>query len=376
MMALPPSLRRFHGRSLRKAILRRALLWALLSTGGLALWTAVCVLLRLPRSWQDAAIMGAASLLPAVSFWPFSRQAFLLPLRELDLESVAESFLEAEGPPRAILAERLAALEPLLARGGRSFRNATRGLSRPGLFALSSLGILQLVAILTFSRPLLIWEGGETLDGSGMRLAESTGQARRQATRPAAPLSAPRRSAREAGSPATATDTERARAASFQDARFRLGQDDRMGIRGAGAQDRTNSDQAQARATAPETAKTLPPQTPGNGLDPTTDSAGASAPNPGKGEPEGVTGYEGRGPSGLPSPLIDYRTRLYKELAAREGRELRASGDLVTTPLPELQRRWFSSFEMSADIGPREDAWTSLLRRKWAEISAGLEAGK
>ncbi len=375
MKKLPPSLRRFHRRSLLIALLRRMLLWAFLSLGALALWTIFCVLFRLPREWQSAAIMCASSLLPAVFFWPFKRRSFLLPLREHDPESVAESLLEAKGAAIPILSERLSALEGRLSRRAGAFRSVGRGLRGPALFAAASLGTLQLVAFLTFSQPILLWDGGESLVGSGIKLSEIAGSARQDEAKEPSPMVSPRQRSGEANSLASAQDAKRSQSLGSEDTRFRLSTEGRSEATGAKVPEKTDADRSLSRSDASEPSKSQPPPAPAASRA-AGDQASSGAPNPGNQGPKDSTGYEGRGASGVPSPLIDYRTRLFKELAAREGRDLRASGDLVTTPLPELQRRWFSSFEQSVDIGPREDAWTSSLRRKWTALLSMSELGK
>ncbi len=365
MTGLPPALRRFHRGSLRIALLRRSLLWSTLSIACLALWTCLCVLFRLPRAWQEAAVIGTASLLPAFLFWPLGRRTFLLPLRDRDRETASESYFEARGETRSLLERRLEALGPRLDRRGGTFREATKGLFKPALFAASSLCLLQLVAILTLSHPLILWDGGVVTSGSGLRLAEAKAQARTPSAARLGQSTPPDRSGREAVSSQTAQEAEKARSTATGDRSLRAIQGE-LGASGK-ATGKGDSNSSTSGSPPSESAPPPKPQAP-SGTAASTGSTGAGMPNPGKGGQEGVTGYEGRGASGVPSPLIDYRTKLFKELMSREGRNLRASGELVTTPFPELQRRWFSSFEMSADIGPREDAWTALLRRKWAQL--------
>ncbi|HUX41267.1 MAG TPA: hypothetical protein VMV83_08905 [Rectinemataceae bacterium] len=224
------------------------------------------------------------------------------------------------------------------------------------------------MAILTLSHPLILWDGGEPNSGSGLRLAEAKAQTRPQSMARPGQSPLPDRSGREPIASSTAREAEKARSTSAGDRSLRAAEGGLGAMGRASATAKGDSTNPSASGGPPsEPAPPPNPQTP-IGADASAASTGAGMPDPGKGGQDGVTGYEGRGASGVPSPLIDYRTKLYKELTAHEGRNLRASGDLVMTPFPELQRRWFSSFKMSADIGPREDAWTALLRRKWAQL--------
>jgi len=366
MKKLPPAVVLFHARGFRAELFRRSLLWICLSTAALSSWTAVCIVLSLPRDWQIASFLIAGSLLPALLFWPFDRIIFLGPLREADVDSIVESWLEAEGPARDVLAERLPAVERNLAAAHRGPRSRVSGLARPALVALICLATLQALSFAMLARPVLVWEGPAARADSGLRLAAEDEAARRAATGSAMTAS-PRTSTADEGT--TAQDARRAAAIRDIESRKMNPRDIGAEIPNSGAEPLPEEG---APAQTPGAESPKPASSSGRGTTgkPDSGSGAPSSPPHDQAGDKGITGFEGSGASGLPSPLIDYQTRLFKLLSSGGGRDARASGDLGTIPFAELQRRWFSSFELETGIGPRDDPWTALLRRRWADILA------
>lgn len=326
------------------------------------------MLAGLPGSLWSAGPMGALSLLPAFLFWPTGRRLFLAPLRAYDRDAVIESWLEAGEAARPLLGASFGRLEKGLKRAPRGLRAYVGGLGKPAIFAFVSLLLLQALSLALLSKPLLVWEGPETRAASGLKLDE--------ALRQAAPVGAqpkPQGALRESPEGEGSTAEEARRAAALAEGEGKLNLPREGGIELPGAPGPTSllneegptqtPDLGRSQQSSPEADRGLGRPQEGE------------APQP-PGSPEnrkGITGFEGTGASNVPSPLLDYRSRLLKILSAKEGGERRASGGLVTKDFPELARRYFSSFALGTGIGPREDDWTSQLRRRWAELLSASE---
>lgn len=371
MSRLPSALARFHTRSWLAELERRILLWLCLSTTALSLWTAFCIVLSLARGYQLAAILIAVSLLPAFLFWPTDRGIFMFPLREVDGESVVESWLEAGEEAREILDRRLIDLEPRLATAKRNWKTRTAGLLKPALGALIALLVLQLLSVALLAKPVVLWQGPETRADSGLRLPGPEGAAKKEelSAGDRSPSPMPRQesgaSAQEALGAAPMREGGSPRRLPEQ-LEQQLQNTNKM------PSDSEERSAAQEQGTERQQAASSPKQ--GNAGRP--EEGKSSTPTPTESGDAGITGFEGSGASGVPSPLVDYRTRLLRLFAASASRDMRASGNLVTTDFAELQRRWFASFRLETGIGPREDPWTSLLRRRWVELLAGREGAK
>lgn len=370
MRALPRALLAFHARTWIAELVRRGLLWLCLATTALSLWTAICILWTLPRDWWLAAVMAAASILPAFLLWPIDRPTFLAPLRAFDVDSVVESWLEAGPAARCLLEIPLRRLEPGLAKSRRGAVSYTRGLGRPALAAALSLLMLQALSMALLAKPTVVWQGPDQRAASGIRLSpgeQNAPNAGRKQPPEMAILQPP------SSATTTAEEARQARAANEGEDAFNLGHGPGLELPGS-----------EGGAAVPDTAPSAASDELGAPLPATEDSSAASGrPDPKAGAApqssaqaqggKGITGFEGNGASNVPSPLVDYRSRLVKILSASEAGNRRASGDLSTKSFDELQRRWFDSFAIGTGIGPREDSWTSLLRRRWAEL---LSAGK
>ncbi|HUX37510.1 MAG TPA: hypothetical protein VMV44_06360 [Rectinemataceae bacterium] len=366
MRPLPPALRRFHARSWIAELERRSLLWLCLSTTALSLWTAACIVLSLPRAYQLAAVMIAASLLPAFLFWPTGRSLFMFPLREVDADSVVESWLEAGDEARRILDLRLADLQPRLSTAKRDWKARTKGLLRPALSALAALVLLQLLSMALLARPVVLWQGPETHADSGLRLPGPETAAKKEelaaGDRSPSPMPKPENggTAQEAVGAAPMREGGSPR---------RLPEQVEQQLQGSSKLPSDTEERTLAQDEGTERQQSATSQE--KGISGRPEEGKATTPPASESGKGGITGFEGSGAGGVPSPLVDYRTRLLKLFAASSSQDMRASGDLVTTSFAELQRRWFASFRLETGIGPREDPWTSLLRRRWAELLAG-----
>jgi hypothetical protein len=364
MKDLPSLLRAFHRQTWIRELLRRALVWFLAAVSLLALWTLVCIALSLPRADYLAAFMLALSLLPALLFWPLETSRFILPLRRADEESAIEAWMETEGGPAlGLLEERARSRFSAIAMTPRGKRAIVKGLLPWLAAALASLAVLELASFLLLKTPTLVYPGPPRQGGSGIRIAEEgeTGMETPPSAKTLSPdrykdsLEAARRAGASEQAGATPNEVKAARKAGDNPARELPGF-----VSGEGPGEATSGDRA-----PPEASQTKPPGTPGQPAPGEKGSRSGDA----EGVGQGVTGFEGSGKSGVASPLVDYRTRLFQMLGERTGKDLRASGELSAGELRDFVRRYFSSFALGTGLRPREDAYTALIKKRWAEAS-------
>jgi hypothetical protein len=74
----------------------------------------------------------------------------------------------------------------------------------------------------------------------------------------------------------------------------------------------------------------------------------------------------------VPSPLLDYRTRFASVFAERTGKRLTAGDKLELGELRDYERRYFDSFTLSSGIGPSEEPYAALLKRRWLDLREAL----
>jgi len=367
--ALLAPLLTFHRRLWIRELERRTLAWALATLALLALWTCLCLLFALPRGHYYSALLTLLTLLPAFLFWPLPRGFFLLPLRAADRAAAIETWLEtrreAQVGPAASLIEG-AARERLaeLALDGPRRSSPLRGLLPLALAALLSLGLLELASFLVLGKPSLLYAGPAAEGGSGLKLDRAEGAQ----PAPAEP------SAAEAGSLPDRKEAalEAAGRSEGLASRDLAPEALRLAMNEAGIEGRSL-----ARGGAPEVGQAGEQPRPEGEIR----SGGAASGQPipadssrtrgGAAESgRGATGYEGSGKSGVPSPLLDYRTKGYELPTSPAGLRSSASGDLAKGETPAVRGRSFGGFVLDTGIRPREDAYLALLRRRWAELNS------
>ena len=364
MKDLPSLLRAFHRQTWLRELLRRTLIWFFSAVSLLALWTLVCIVLSLPRADYLSAFMLALSLLPALLFWPLASSRFILPLRSADEKSAIEAWIETEdGPALGLLEERARSRFSGIAMSPRGKKAIVKGLLPWLAAALGCLAILEIASFLLLKTPTLVYPGPPRQGGSGIRIAEEgeTGMEAPPSAKNLSPdrykdsLEAARRGGESENMGASSSEVKAARKAGDNAARELPGI-----VSGAGSGDASSGDRA-----PPEASQTKAPGRPGQ---PEPGESGSRTAD-GEGVGQGVTGFEGSGKSGVASPLVDYRTRLFRMLGERTGKDLRASGELSAGELRDFVRRYFSSFALGTGLRPREDAYTALIKKRWAEAA-------
>ena len=104
----------------------------------------------------------------------------------------------------------------------------------------------------------------------------------------------------------------------------------------------------------------------GNGAagEPQPGDTGAKA----KGRKAGGQGYEGSDTGLPPSPLVDYRARLFQALTERGGKGVTAGETIDMAALREYQRRFFGSFAMEVPLAPHDDPYSAMLKLRWRNL--------
>ena len=361
-------------RALAGEILGRLLSWLSSSVILLCAGTAAAAILGLGPETQAGLALAAVSALPLALLRPLAPAFLARALRGFDEGSVFESLLDSPpGPARELLrveAERRS--RSLQAEGGGDPRRVRRSHSPrrlPG--PARRRAILAAAAALSFAALQL---GSLALRGRGLILYRGLEDIR--------PLSRAEEGRLDAGAEARAEAEEARRAGEkADDEGAGLGEGgagpEPDGEPGLPASRRPRREEAAARLDAGEEAS------PGAGLGPEAGEgippgeSGEVAGERGRGAADGrnregpAEGYESTGATGVPSPLVDYRSRFFRALAERSGQRVAASGELAGGGIAELQRRYFRSFSLSIEVAPAEGAYEALLRRRWRELRGG-----
>lgn len=378
-------LRRLLRRTLARIVLRRLLAWAacailVLVPGGL-----LAGLLSDGSQMRLGGLLVVLSALPLFLLWPVPERRILERFRRLDEGMVFEAFLEAEpGPVRDLL-------RPLAHRHAQALGLAelpaepwTKGLRGLGLAALAVLVLGQTFALFVLGRPLaLVSEppaaasGGKRIDEQGFSDFASEDPAARRARRERAleraeqGVSAGQGVGRSEALGRGAASSRRAPQPYDEPADQPGGADTSTTGPGEGAQEASAGDR---NPPSPRTAPGSQGRGPedralaGPGAGPTP-AGGAGSPNPVPGR--AGQGYEHTGNTRVPSPLLDYRARFESRYAQRTGQRLAASGRMSLGELRAFQRRYFDSFSLRVDVGPGDDPYVALLKKRWADVKGG-----
>jgi hypothetical protein len=320
-------------------------------------------------------LIAAASALPAFVLWPPPGDAVRKRFRELDEGTVFEALLEApEGPARDMLS-RLAEEKTsgLAQRPRRPVREALRAMReiRPLIaLALACLVIAEAGSLIAFRRPLSLLRGGEGVGAAGARIQEDEfspfageeAEARRLAEQERRSGEAGNPSAEEPGRSGTGQQSEGI-AAPRRSRSGAAGKDP-----GTGRSELARSGEGGAAAGQASQAEGTPEQAAraqtGEGK---AEARQASSPS------RTGQGYEKTGDTRVPSPLLDYRSRFSAVFAERTGKRISAADELGLGALRDYERRYFGSFSIRAELGPSEDAYAALLKRRWRELKGSLK---
>lgn len=367
-------------RALRWALLRRCVAW--LACAGLVIvlggWLAQPF--GEARVFRLGLLLGALSALPAFLFWPIPEHFLLDKLRCLDEQMVFEAYLEAGPGPVRDLLQRSAAERALLLEAPRE--SLTAGLGK--LLAVALVGVVLAEAGSLFLRgrslglgldPPAVQARGR-LEDQGFSDYATEDPALRQARRERFPD-------QEARKPGTLLPKRGATLSQEGAAGIGKGQGastpGRAGLKEALARRRQGELEGEGPAGGQEPEASRGGQNrmvPGQqaGMSGTSPDEKSVADRSGSASVPGRTnqGYEHTADTKIPSPLLDYRSRLEARYAERTGTHVSASGPMGFGDLRAFQRRYFESFNLRAEVGGAEDPYVSLLKRRWLEARGGL----
>ncbi len=356
---------------LRKAIAistaGRIVPWAAVSLIAWSIANLLFMLFSPPATAVTGLALFLASILPAFAFWPVPDDLLRKTLREADENSVFEALLEpVKGPALELLVRRAVDLD-----GGLPFRQAPR---RPlfrfsgklAALALFAFACLELVSLLVLRRPAFIYPGPPPALASGLRIDDPSFPAPGQGD---GAVAAPKET------PARPDPTS----ADFQALRAKRAESQaETDIYSAAGNAGTAMEKGQAAAAPERREPPASPSSPQDGHSPAAPSAGKKGEahnlsggdrgEPGKAEGNpNSRGFAGSAGSLPPSPLVDYRARIFLALTASGGKDVRAGEGLDLAKLRNYERRFFGSFALPLGAGPREDAWSLLVKRRWRE---------
>ena len=386
MRTLRP-LARLLQRSLHTLLLRRALVWLACSAMFLTLGGVLAQPFESARVIRLGLIMAALSALPVFLLWPLSEQFLTQRFRRLDRETVFEAYLEAEpGQVRDLLrqlaTERASALaflqppsEPVLAGLGRLLAMTVACVVLVEAAAFVFLGHAYVPGLEPAQTAVV---GGTRLEEQGFSDFATEDPAARQSRRDRVPdnqagnstLGGPPESGEGTSSARSLSRKERDSsppgAFSPQEAATRQRQGEGPGDGAPGGQGPAEVPQAGHRQDAE----------PSSGP-PTLGTTQGKNPTEARGKPAAASGLTGQGyehtaDTRVPSPLLDYRSRLEARYAERTGRHVSASGHLGFGELRDFQRRYFESFTLRAEVGATDDPYAALLKKRWSEVKGGL----
>lgn len=351
------------------ALLRRLAAWLACALILLSAGTAIAALLRLGAGAQLGLALAAISALPAFLLWPASELLLELGLRRMDEGSVFEAYLEAPpGPARELLgpmaAERAAALAVRPAERARMPHRLALLLAASAI----CLAVVEAGSLIVLKRPLLIYAGPP--DDRGNERAEEG-----SFTGPGSEASFGESPEGESDDDDEARDAEEVGGSAIGE-----------GSGGAeGLALRRRMPQPEEEVELPDSGDGAAARHAGGAGgasgEEAADGAAASSGVPGSGPADRGEraagrmgrGFESSGDTRIPSPLLDYRARFSRVYAERTGKHFAASGALDLGELGRLQRMFFRSFAISADIAPGEDPYDALLKRRWRDLRRDLD---
>ncbi len=379
-MSLAPLMRELR-RTLARALLKRVIAWGawavigLVATACLSLWLPEIQVVRL------GALLAALSLLPAFLLWPLPERRILERLRQLDEEMVFEAFLEAEpGPVRELLRSRAGSRAAALSFVNPPREAWTTGLPRLGLAVLLVLALGEGLSLLVKGRSLVLAPGSEAGPSRGERIEEqgfsdfatedpAARRARREQALERAEEAMDRAGAGRSESGGRAAASSRRAPQAFDEPgempeapASPSAQREPPPSGPAGSAQRSPSPAPSGKGGGRDEASTTTMNQ--TGTPRTSPGAEGSRPSPGR----SGQGYEHTGDTRVPSPLLDYRARFESRFAERTGQHLAASGRMSLGELRAYQRRYFESFALRVDVGPGDDPYVTLLKKRWADV--------
>jgi hypothetical protein len=341
-------------------------LWAALASTAWSLGNAAFIALS-PPWWATAALgLSLLSLAPAFFFSAVNESSLTNLLRSLDEGTAIEAALSpGEGPAYGLIADRARAIDEAIPFKAVARRRLFKGMGRFWLAAMAGLAILELMALVILNRPAIAYRPQESAAGSGLGAVDS-GALRPLGTTDEAKegMDESRTAARKENLPSggsVALSQEELQAAFDSLAQTR---EERLAMADSGA--------APASGTGGEEEDAKRGTQKGEGAEAGSGAAGEPQPgDPGskaKGRNARGQGYEGSDTGLPPSPLVDYRARLFQALTERGGKGVTTGESIDMAALRDYQRRFFGSFAMDAPLAPHDDPYSAMLKLRWGKL--------
>lgn len=369
-----PVLRRL-GKRLCDGVLAEGLkglsLWAALASTAWSVGNAAFMALS-PPWWATMALgLGLLSLAPAFFFTAATESSLTDMLRGLDEGTTIEAALSTgEGPAYGLIAERARAIDEAIPFKAVTRQGLFRGTGKFWLAAMAGLAILQLTALVVLHRPAIAYRPQESAIGSGLGTVDSG------ALRPLGTTEETeegrdegRAASRKENLPAggsVALSQEELQAAFDSLAQTR---EERLAMAdGEAAPSSGTGGEAQDAERATQKGEGAEG---GGGADgePQPGDPGSKA----KGRNSRGQGYEGSDTGLPPSPLVDYRARLFQALTERGGKGVTAGESIDMAALRDYQRRFFGSFAMDAPLAPHENPYSAMLKLRWHKLGEAFK---
>lgn len=346
-------------------------LWAALASAAWSFGNAAFIALS-PPWWATTALgLGLLSLLPAFFFTAVDESSLTNMLRSLDEGTTIEAALSSgKGPAYDLITERARTIDEAIPFKAVARRRLPKGMGKIWLAALAGLAVLELVALVVLHRPAISYRPQETAAGSGLGTVDS-GVLRPLSTQEEARdagdegrTAARKENLTSGGSAALSQEELQAALESLAQTR-----EERLAMADGGA--------APAPGTGGESQDSSRLTQKGEGAEGGRGADGE--PQPGdtgskaKGRNARGQGYEGSDTGLPPSPLIDYRARLFQALTERGGKGVTAGEAIDMASLRNYQRRFFGSFAMEAPLAPREDPYSAMLKLRWRKLGEAFK---
>jgi len=370
-MPLFPRLeRRLCGEALAEG-LKGLSLWAALASIVWSIGNAAFIALS-PPWWATTALgLSLLSLAPAFFFTAVNESSLTSMLRNLDEGTTIEAALSpGEGPAYGLIADRARAIDEAIPFKAVARRRLFKGMGKFWLAAMAGLAVLELMALVVLHRPAIAYRPQESATGSGLGAVDS-GALRPMGTMEESKNASDesRTAARKENLPAggsAAISQEEIQAALDSLAQTR---EERLEMADGGAAPASGTGgETQDRNRATQKGESAEGSSGADG-EPQSGDTGSKA----KGRNARGQGYEGSDTGLPPSPLVDYRARLFQALTERGGKDVTAGESIDMADLRNYQRRFFGSFAMDAPLAPHEDSYSTMLKLRWKKLGEAIK---
>ena len=352
--------------------LRGLSLWAALASTAWSLGNAAFIALS-PPWWATTALgLGLLSLVPAFFFTAVNESSLTIMLRSLDEGTTIEAALSpGEGPASSLIVDRARAVDEAIPFKAVARRGSVRGMGKFWLAAMAGLAVLELMALVVLHRPAIAYRPQESTTGSGLGAVDSgalrpLGSAEDAKDGSDEGRTAARKENLPGGGSVVLSQEELQAAlenlAQTREERLAMADGGAAPASGTGGEAQDSSNQGTRKGEGAEGND-------GANGEPQPGDTGSKS----KGRNARGQGYEGSDTGLPPSPLIDYRARLFQALTERGGKGVTTGESLDMAALMDYQKRFFGSFAMDAPLAPHEDPYSTMLKLRWRKLGGAFK---